>query len=170
MNRLKQILALMVLLVFGGYHVACFVQYRDFAHTWRPSLLTGTNVFWLARWKMFTGLSTWHTEPEFQVRYIDTESGELSDWTHFPMAERYPARWESGYRWERPAVYKRQNVLEKFLELPCRQDNVVVVRMIKHRWKATLGQLEQPKKRYKSEPVGGLRCDQSLPSPKGIRL
>ena len=85
MNRLKQILALMVLLVFGGYHLGCFFQYRDFARSWRPSLLVGTNVFWLAHWKMFTGLSTWHTEPEFQVRHMDAETGDPVSYTHLTL-------------------------------------------------------------------------------------
>ena len=169
-KRIRHLLALLVLILFGGYHTACFLQYRDFSRSWRPSLLVGTNVFWLARWKMFTGLSTWHSVPEFQARFIDMETGELSDWEHVPMEEMYPARWESGYRWERPAVYKIPHVRNKFMELACERDDAVLVRMVMHKTKATPGRLVQPRRRYKQDIVGGFRCGTELPGPKGVRL
>lgn len=162
----KRWLALVFLTLFGGYHVASFVQYRDFSEGWRPSDIVGVNVFWFARWKMFTGLSTYHTVPEFQGR----EQQGAGDWITLPMAEWYPARWESGYRWERPAVYKRANIQSKFLELACRHADMAEVRMVTHRWKATLGQREQPRRKYSFTELARFRCGDEVQKPKGIRL
>ena len=171
MNRsVKLIAALFFLVVYGGYHLACVVQYRDFGANWRPSRVLGTNVFWFARWKMFTGLSTYHTVPEFQGRSIDLETQLMSEWVPLPMAEWFPARWESGYRWERPAVYNRANLQVKFLELACDRSGTDEVRMVLHKWKATLGQREQPVRRYSRKNLRTLRCGEPSSPAKGIRL
>jgi len=169
-GKIKQALAVAFLLIFAGYHTACFIQYREFAREWRPSKLVGQNVFWFARWKMFTGLSTYHSVPEFQGVFFDEDTQLMSEWTHLPMAEWYPARWESGYRWERPAAYSRPNVQVKFLELACERSGAKAVRMVMHKWKATLGQREQPRRRYSQKELGGIRCGKRSPDPKGVRL
>ena len=168
--QIKKWLSLLFLVAFGGYHVACGLQYRDFMANMRPSRLVGQNVFWMARWKMFTGLSTYHSVPEFQGRKFDFAQEEMSQWTPLPMAEWYPARWESGYRWERPAVYTRRNVRARFLKLACDRSGSDHVRLVKHRWKATLGQREQPRKKYRMDILGGMNCSIELPPHKGIRL
>lgn len=169
-KSLKRIAALVFLLVFGGYHLACVVQYRDFAKNWRPSQLTGTNVFWFARWKMFTGLSTYHTVPEFQGRSFDPETQLMGEWEPLPMSDWFPARWESGYRWERPAVYNRPNIQVKFLELACDRSGTDQVRLVLHKWKATLGQREQPVRRYSRKDLGVIPCGRKSRPAKGIRL
>jgi len=168
--RLKAIGAVAFFLAFGAYHIACFIQYRDIPAQYKASAYTGSNVFWFARWKMFTGLSRYHTVPEFQGRTFDERTQVMSEWTSLPMEEWYPARWESGYRWERPAVYTRPNVQVKFLELACERSGASVVRLLKHRWKATLGQRDQPKRNHKIEELGVLDCRRRSAKPRGIRL
>jgi len=163
---LKRWLAVVFLMLFGGYHLACFVQYRDFSKGWRPSSFVGTNLFWFARWKMFTGLSTYHTVPEFQGR--SHEHG--MEWETLPMDEWYPARWESGYRWERPPVYKLARLQDAFLNLACERSGAQEVRMILHRWKATLGQREQPKRKYTKKQIRTFVCGDEIRRPKGVRL
>lgn len=169
-SRLKMVGAVAFLMVFGAYHTACFLQYRDLPPQFTPSTYTGKNVFWFARWKMFTGLARYHTAAEFQGKFFDPNTQVVSDWTFLPMDEWYPARWESGYRWERPAVYNRPNVQVKFLEVACERSGATTVRMLKHRWKATLGQREQPKKKYKIEELGVLDCRRRSSPAKGVRL
>ena len=160
----------MFLIVYGGYHFACVVQYRDFGEGWRPSRIVGTNVFWFARWKMFTGLVTYHTVPEFQGRSLNPATEMMGEWESLPMADWYPARWESGYRWERPAVYKRSKIQVKFLELACERSGTDEVRMVLHKWKATLGQREQPFHQYRRKDLDVLQCGQTSTPPKGVRL
>jgi hypothetical protein len=170
LKTLQRLLALGFLLIFGGYHVACVLQYRDLGLDWRPSEMVGKNVFWFARWKMFTGLSTYHTVPDFQGRSFEDSTQLMGEWTSLPMAEWYPARWESGYRWERPAAYNRSNVQVKFLELACERSGATQVRLVLRKWKATLGQREQPIKRYSEKALGVLPCDRKGPMAKGVRL
>ena len=170
LSRLKFAGALAFFLAFGAYHTACFIQYRDLPSHFKPSTYAGKNVFWFARWKMFTGLARYHTSAEFQGKFFDEDTQLMSGWAHLPMDEWYPARWESGYRWERPAVYKRPNVQVKFLELACERSGAKVVRMLKHRWRATLGQREQPMRKYTVEELGVLDCQLRSRPAKGVRL
>ena len=169
-NKLKRVCALVFLVLFGGYHLACVIQYREFSEGWRPSEIVGVNWFWFARWKMFTGLSTYHTVPEFQARSFDETVQLMGEWEPIPMEEWFPARWESGYRWERPSAYNRPNVQVKFLELACERSGADFVRLVLHKWKATLGQREQPVRKYRQKDLGVLDCTQKSKPAQGVRL
>lgn len=147
------------LALFGAYQLAGFYESR---HEARGPLTSAVgDVFWPINWRMFTGYSRSHTAVVFQ----GVEDGR---WVDLPMEAWYPARWESGYRWERPWVYRSGELVTAFLDAACARSGSPATRLVKKTWRKTLGQMEQPERDVKLELLGTRRCDSPRRLPGGV--
>jgi hypothetical protein len=148
----------LVLALFALYQVAGFTESRaDGNGPFRKA--TGDH-YWPVNWKMFTGMSKTHTIMEFEGR----RDGK---WVVLPMHEWYPARWESGYRWERPWVYRWRSLQVPFLSAACQHSGTPYVRLIQRSWDKTLGQQEQPRGKVREKLLRNWDCSSPFPMPSG---
>jgi len=144
---------------FAAYEVASFGEFRGW---FQPSLRSRTaNIYWVSNWKMFTHKARYHTTVAFEGR---TEDGE---WQDLPMHQWYPARWESGYRWERPAVRRHPQIQAQFLHLACQKSGMDETRLSKIRWKKRMGRMKQPMRNPQSTVLLTWQCGRTPPTPKG---
>lgn len=158
MNRARAVIGWAWLVCFGAYQLAGFYESRDES---RGELTAAVgDVFWMINWRMFTGYNKSHTQILFQG--LDGET-----WRDLPMEAWYPARWESGYRWERPWVYSSGELKRAFLEAACQRSGLSATRMIKKTWPKTLGSYEQPEKNVKLSELGSVRCTGQRSLPRG---
>jgi len=148
----------LALFFFALYQVAGFSESRAGGNG-PLRALTG-DYYWPVNWSMFTGLSKTHTIMEFE----GVENGE---WVRLPMEEWYPAHWESGYRWERPWVYKWPSLQRPFLAAACQHTDAPYVRIVQRSWNKVLGQAEQPRKKVREKLLRVWECDRPYPMPPG---
>ncbi len=141
------------------YHVLSFGEFRKWFNP--PLRTTYARVFWPNLWRMFTHPAARHVEIEFQGLDNDEE------WVTIPMSTWYPARWESGYRWDRPAARRSGQIQEQFLHLACDKSQADKTRMVALRWKKTKGRLEQPKRKLKTKVLKTWDCKRTPRAPKG---
>ncbi len=80
-------------------------------------------------------------------------------WKRLPMEDRYPAKWESGFRWERAPVYRRRSRQIPFARAACSEFKPEKVRMSLWRWDKTIGSVEQPYRRLVKKPLFEMSCD-----------
>lgn len=166
----QRALAALVLTLWGAFHVAAFVDQREWIGDLRPRDVVGLNVFWVGNFHMFTGQSTKHSEPVFQGYFPTADENGPAGWRDLPMAEWYPARWESGYRWERPPVYKYDSARVPFLVAACQRSGAQSTRIVLDKWSMKLGTMEQPKKNAKRKLIRTWDCDLGGPRHSGRRL
>lgn len=156
---LTRSLGTVFVLAYAAYHIASFGEYRRW---FRPPLsLRTAHVFWPNNWKMFTHKARYHVALVFEGRDGDGE------WEELPMHRWYPARWESGYRWDRPAVRRYGQIQEQFLRLACEKSGKTETRMVKLRWKKRMGRMAQPRRKVQSEILKTWACHRKARSPKG---
>jgi hypothetical protein len=107
--------------------------------------------FWPARWQMFTEVDHTASRARFEV------SADGAAWTTFPLETYRPARWESGYRWERPALWKMGSFRHAWLMETCHYSGQRWARVVRERRKKVLGAdtLAQP---ATDEPFDPVRC------------
>jgi len=147
------------LAIFVVYQVLSFGEFRGW---FKPPLRTTyARVFWPNIWRMFTHPADRHIVIEFQGRTDDEE------WLTLPMATWYPARWESGYRWDRPAARRSGQIKEQFLHLACDKSNADETRMVALRWNKTKGRMKQPKRRLRTKVLKTWDCRDQPRAPKG---
>ena len=158
------------LAIWTSYHVAGFLDQRVWMGDLRPSVVLGWNVLWPANFHMFTNRSTKHTEPVFEGFFPEPDGDQPAGWRPLPMAEWYPARWESGYRWERPPVYKYSEASVPFLIAACEKSGALATRLVLEKWKARLGRMDQPKRNPTREARRDWDCALKGPKPQGLHL
>jgi hypothetical protein len=158
MKRLRELMAWVWLLLFGAYQLA---GAHESAQGARGELTAAIgDIFWMVNWRMFTGFSRSHTAILFYG--FDGQT-----WRELPMEQWYPARWESGYRWERPWVYGSGELIRAFLGAACARSGDQATRMVKKTWHKTLGQAEQPDDDAKLTVLGTLPCTGERELPRG---
>ncbi len=156
---LHRLVATVFLATFAAYQVAAFGEFRKW---FKPRLSHQIgNIFWASNWKMFTYKSRYHVALVFEGRH---QGGE---WTELPMHEWYPARWESGYRWDRPAVRRYGQIQEQFLHLACQKSGMDQTRMLAHRWKKRLRSMKQHKRNHKTALIKTWICSRTPRTPSG---
>lgn len=155
MERTKRAITAALLALFAAYQVIGFLESRESAQGWFTQNVG--DVFWPVNWAMFTRLSKTHTVMDFEG-LIDGR------WQALPMAQWYPARWESGYRWERPAVYAYRSLQVAFLAAACQHTDARYVRLVQRSWNKTLGQREQPRGEVREKLLREWDCE--LPGPR----
>jgi hypothetical protein len=156
---LTRLLGTALLLGFTAYQLATFGEFRRW---FQPPLSRQTaNIYWASNWRMFTHKARYHVALDFQGRSED------GDWTTLPMARWYPARWESGYRWDRRAVRRSRQIQEQFLHLACERSGMEQTRMVQQRWKKRRGRLEQPRRKVESKVLLTWTCGRRPRAPKG---
>ncbi len=158
MDRARVVFGWAWLVLFAVYQAAGLYESRHEARG--PLTETFGDVFWPINWRMFTGYNKTHT----QILFLG-QDGDL--WVELPMERWYPARWESGYRWERPWVYSSGELKRSFLAAACQRSGMSAVRMVKKTWPKTLGSLEQPERDVKYTDLGALTCSGDYPLPRG---
>lgn len=156
---LTRLLGTVFLLSFAAYQVGTFGEFRRW---FQPSLRSRTaNIYWASNWRMFTHEARYHVVLDFQGR-----TGN-EDWVTLPMHRWYPARWESGYRWDRPAARRSRQIQEQFLHLACEKSGVAQTRMVSKRWKKRKGSMKQPMRREKTKVLRTWDCSKTPRTPKG---
>ncbi len=158
MDRVRIMFGWAWLALFGAYQAAGFYESRQEARG--PLTEAVGDIFWMINWRMFTGYNKTHT----QILFMGQEG---QTWRELPMETWYPARWESGYRWERPWVYSSGELKRAFLEAACARSGVTATKMVKKTWSKTLGSLAQPEKNVKFSDLGTIRCTGERTLPRG---
>lgn len=142
----RRFLAPVVLALFAGWELLCF---SDNLQRLEKSPQRFPGVTWPATWQMFTFKASGQESLAFEGRFG-------SVWVPIPMEEWYPARWESGYRWEAAASQKAR--LQPFLQVACERSGATETRMVRHVWKRTLATAAQFEQNAKVDVRGTLAC------------
>jgi hypothetical protein len=130
-----------VLVLFAGYQLAAFVASRAQAGSW-----LATDVAPIVRpayWHFFTVART-----EQVALHFEAHDGGM--WREIPMDEWFPARWESGPRWNAlgfgrdvglaPLTRDERVASEQaFLQAACARSEQERTRLVLVRWAKTLG-------------------------------
>ena len=156
---LTRLLGTVFLLTYLAYHVVSFGEFRRWFRP--PMSLQTANIYWPNNWKMFTHKAKYHVAIAFEGRDPD------GDWESLPMERWYPARWESGYRWDRPAARRYGQIQEQFLHLACQKSGKTQTRMVQKRWKKRMGRMSQPMRRVQSKVLKTWACHKTPRQPKG---
>jgi hypothetical protein len=152
--RLKRGHAIFLALLIA-YEVIAFADQKGLrAPGWLKPFL------WPAQWKMFTPLNQRQSEIVFEGLFD-------GQWRPLPMHEWYPARWESGYRWERKPFYERRSRQVPFAAAACRESGAEKVRIIRVRWLKTLGSFDQPPKKRNRKTLLTWDCSDEPPQATG---
>ena len=139
-------LARALLVALASYELVCFSDNIQMLEH-RP--LRFADVTWPMIWQMFTLKSDGQENIWYEGRYGDV-------WVKLPMAEWFPAAWESGYRWER-AASTRQRV-GPYLEAACARSDADEVRAVRRVWKRRLGTAAQFARDANTTYKGARRC------------
>ncbi len=126
MKKIKAALTFVWLTLVALYFLSAFYNTLTEGN-WPVRRWTG-NIFWPAKWKMFTFAADNHHELIF-------EGWINGKWRRLEMEKWYPFQWENGYRWERPAVYNYRSRQIPFLVAACQKSNAQKVRLVKKSWK-----------------------------------
>jgi hypothetical protein len=157
--------ALMGMVALAGYFMLC-VNYslmtldkRDQVHPW---IVEHIDWFWLGNWKMFTGLDRWHVEVKGQALYG-------REWREIDLLTLFPSVTESGPRYQRGPFRRRAYRVRLLASSTCHRldeppDRVKIEEL---KWKATLGQVEQPRGHYKYAELADWNCAWPHPGPAG---
>ena len=129
MNAAKNLM----LALFAVYQVAAVVDSVGDDPGPLASRLGG-DWFWAARWQMFTGVERSVSRARFEV------SDDGGTWRTLALEEALPAKWESGYRWERPAMWHNKGFRMIWESEACRVSGAKYSRVIRERRTKVLGQ------------------------------
>lgn len=104
--RALGVLRLVALTLLGGYNLATFhdvavgyaverevPNFQSVPKPIRQAWLTPTQA-WPAKWRMFTFF-------DHKQVFVDFEGWDGARWVRLPMERWLPARWDSGYRWDK---------------------------------------------------------------------
>ena len=159
---LTRLLGTAFLLTFAAVQVAAFGDFRGW---FEPRLRHRVgNILWANHWRMFTHKTRYHLSIVYEGRMAGGE------WSELPMHEWYPARWESGYRWDRPPVRRTGQIQEQFLHLACQKSGMDQTRMLTHRWKKRWGKMAQPKRKVEVTMLKTWHCGRPPRTPRGRAL
>ncbi|GDX79140.1 hypothetical protein LBMAG42_09510 [Deltaproteobacteria bacterium] len=120
------------LALFAVFHLACAVD----SIGQEPGVLGARlgDWFWPARWHMFTVVEHRVSRARFEV------SIDAKNWIPYPMEKDLPARWESGYRWERPSLWKYPEFAKAWLVEACVWTRARFARLVRERRTKVLGE------------------------------
>lgn len=136
----------------------------------RGPWLTGVQA-WPANWRMFTFKDPSQVFVDFEGWVpAPTAAGDPDEaggyWVRLPMERWYPARWESGYRWDKGGV-ENPAARKGWLHGACDHANeeatrggaaVTKTRAVVLHWAKSTGRSWQPQKQRKARVLGGLAC------------
>ena len=125
------------------------------------------SAYWLANWSMFTNRG--RNQRKLEVTFRRTEDGE---WKRINMARWFPARWESGLRFERKEFMRSPARLRVLASALCARMDAsdavrmpMTVRFTEVSWRKTLGSHAQPKRRVRRQQRLEWDCADPPPSP-----
>lgn len=198
LSRLTQAARLALLAGLGLYNVATFhenvskyaadrsAQSVAGVPAWlRRPWLTGLQA-WPANWKMFTFKDPLQVFVDFEGWVPAAARGGPADgdaargdtapdgyWVRLPMERWYPARWESGYRWDKGG-YENSAARRGWLRGACEHANeeaargpgdaddagpaVTKTRALVLHWTKSTGRGWQPQKQRKERVLGEVAC------------
>ncbi|GEM_PF-1387018 len=163
--RWRRLPALIGVVGLGLYFGLC-VNYALLSMDMRSSVPTfvQSNIewFWFGNWKMFTGMDRWHVEVQGHALYDD-------GWQPVDLMALYPSRTESGPRYQRGPFRRRASRVGILASSTCHRldETPDRVRIDELKWRATLGQLEQPRGHYKFRRLADWDCSWPHPSVPG---
>lgn len=152
------------LAVLAAYFVACW----SFAlGAERPAWAERVGeVWWVGNWQMFT-------VTDVDARLFVAEAEVDGAWQPVDIQALFPARWESGHRFNRAAWLGRPSVLRVVGQATCRRhpERPTRVRFYGLRWKKKLGRspLPPPRNARSTEPFEW-DCARTVALPKGRRF
>ncbi len=166
-------LRIAALLALAAYNLATFhdtlVEWAPdhAADAWREApawikrrLMTGVED-WPANWRMFTFKDTTQVFVDFEGQTAD----DGDHWQRLPMERWLPARWESGFRWDK-GNYNNAEAQRGWLRVACARANeeayratpMVRTRAVVVHWRKTTGQAWQPEKDRSEKVLGEMAC------------
>lgn len=143
----------------------------DFGGTW---VRRYPAIHWLAGWSMFTNRNRSQVAVDGFVR--DSPEG---DWERIRLGTYFPARWESGLRFDRSGFRNSRSRMQVVAASLCGRmaaDPDVAqpqaVKFVKVSWKKTLGQQKQPRRKHvKKTELLVWECErEARQRHKGVRL
>lgn len=148
---------LALLLALGSYNVWC----------WHNALGSGpaSVLRFFATWQMFT-----LRDPSHAAVYGDAMIA--GTWQPVDLEALFPTRWESGQRYSRSSFWKSTSRMRVLAASTCTRhpDQPTRVRFRVERWAKTLGQVEQPKHKIRTEEILDWTCGSAVTLPKGRLL
>jgi len=160
-HRIKIAAQIILLCLFAIYQAAgVYETFQSLSNGREPLRAKFGNIFWPARWQMFTQLS--------QVQKRVVFEGKMDGkWQKLPMEEWFPEKWESGYRWERPPFYRSAGLQRPFLAAACNESGAQATRVILYTWPRVLGTSHQPMNNARRKTLSEWSCDRAAPWPGG---
>lgn len=148
---------LALLLALGVYNVWCW---DNALGRGEPSLLR-----WFATWQMFTTRDPGHSE-------VFAEAMVGAEWRPVDLDALFPTRWESGARYARSSFWKSTPRMRVLAASTCGRhpESPARVRFRVEKWDKTLGSLEQPKRRLRTDELLEWSCDRDVKLPAGRPL
>ncbi len=148
---------LLLLLALGAYNAWCW---QNALGSGEPSLAR-----WFATWQMFTLRDPGHSEVQAEA-LIGTE------WRPIDLEALFPTRWESGPRYARSSFWKSTPRMRVLAASTCGRhpDHPARVRFSVEKWEKTLGSLEQPKRKPRTQALLEWPCDRAVALPGGRAL
>lgn len=169
------IVRLTALLALAGYTFACFhdvaadqVAVQEPGSAAMAQAMPGKPWLapiraWPAKWQMFTFI-------DYEQVFVNFEGWDGAAWVRLPMERWFPARWESGYRWDKGGT-NNPAARAAWLDAACRHANeeagagaspaalvVEKVRVNEVRWKKTPGRSWQAQRSPRTRTVGERQC------------
>lgn len=124
------------------------------------------DIWWLGNWQMFT-------LTDREARLFVAEAEVDGTWQRFDMQALFPARWESGHRFNRSSWLGRPAVMRVVGQATCGRhpDAPTRVRFYQLRWRKRLGRspLPPPEQARVSEPFTW-DCARAVALPRGRRI
>ncbi len=173
--RALGLLRLALLALLGAYNLATFhdvavgygeerevPQMASLPKALRQSWLTPTQA-WPAKWRMFTFF-------DHKQVFVDFEGWDGTRWVRLPMERWFPARWDSGFRWDKGNI-NSSGARRGWLNEACKHANeeaadgakadapaITKVRANTVTWEKTPGKQWQPQKNPGSKSLGEVTC------------
>ena len=159
-------LCLGLALLFGS---AWYETLDDTPRTWigrRPGL------YWASNWSMFTNRNRKHRMLRASARYI-----EDGDWERVYLVQWFPARWESGLRFDRTSFTNSPSRMRTLAAALCGRMAAHPEHAAPHEvrftlvtWRKTLGSRQQPRKRrVRRRKLLEWECGRTPPRPPSGR-
>jgi hypothetical protein len=128
----------------GAYFLLCFQQVWTDRLTWWGAF---------GNWKMFTSESHTHIALEAEAQYE-------TDFVPLDLERLFPSRWDSGPRYARSSFIGSRSRMRLLAAAACGRDpgHPERIRLYEVRWRATLGRLEQPRRKEKKKQILDWRC------------
>ncbi len=113
---------------------------------------TGTDPYWLGRWKMFTDLRPQHTALHASVH-------RDGSWVPVDLAAVFPNAWQEGPGYDRKMFWGHPQRLAAFAEHTCRETGGEAIVVWVSRWDKLLASAHQPEvmpeeRRLLEQPCG----------------